>query len=251
MPPAAARYAVLIPARYASTRLPGKVLLRESGKYLVQHVHERALAAAGSPRVIVLTDDDRVEAAVRSFGGEAMRTRADHASGTDRCAEAARRIEEPVVVNLQGDEPLIDPSDLARLAEAAAGRGVDVATLGHPFARREDEADPHSVKALRGRDGFAVDFRRASPSDAERRGVDVLHHLGVYAFRRARLLDFAAMPPSPRERAERLEQLRALESGWRIRVLDAAGPGSGVDTREDYDEFLRALRAGTPRRKPG
>ena len=234
-------YAVLIPARYGSTRLPGKMLLRESGKFLVQHVHERALLAPGSPRVLVLTDDARVEAAVVSYGGEVMRTRADHASGTDRCAEAASRLTEPVVVNLQGDEPLLEPRDLARLATAAAEPGVDIATLAYPFASRKDEADPHSVKAMRGRDGFAVDFRRAPPSEAERRGLAVLHHGGVYAFRRERLLDFTALKPTARERSERLEQLRALGHGWRIKVLDASRPAFGVDTREDYDEFLRLL----------
>jgi len=235
-------YAVLVPARYASTRLPGKVLLRESGKFLVQHVVERAREAPGRPRVVVLTDDDRVEAAVRSFGGEVLRTRPDHASGTDRCAEAAAAVEAKVLVNLQADEPLVEPADLDRLAEAAASEDTDLATLAHPFASEAARADPHAVKACVGSDGFAVDFRRTVP--APRAGVEVLHHLGLYAWRRARLLAFAAMPPSPREREERLEQLRALEAGWRIRVLVSARPAFGVDTRADYDAFLQEIGRG-------
>jgi len=237
-------YVILIPARYGSTRLPGKMLLRETGKYLVQHTHERALAAPGGPRVVVLTDDVRVEAAVRSYGGEVLRTRADHASGTDRCAEAAARLAEPIVVNLQGDEPLIEPADLLRLAQAVAGDGADLATLAHPFAREQDMVPPQVVKALRQKDGLAADFRRSVPTQAERRGFEVLHHLGVYAFRRERLAAFAALPPSPRELTERLEQLRALENGWQVRVLTSARPGFGIDTREDYERLVALLVPG-------
>lgn len=237
-------YAILIPARYGSTRLPGKMLLRETGKYLVQHTHERALAAPGNPRVLVLTDDPRVEAAVRSYGGEVLRTRSDHASGTDRCAEAAAQLSEPVVVNLQGDEPLIEPCDLERLARAVAGDDADLSTLAYPFRREADMVAPQVVKALRGRDGLAVDFRRTVPSPAERQRLDVLHHVGVYAFRREQLLAFSALPPSPREMSERLEQLRALEQGWRIRVLTASRPGFGIDTREDYERLVGLLVPG-------
>lgn len=242
-------YAILIPARYGSTRLPGKMLLRETGKYLVQHTHERALAAPGNPRVLVLTDDERVAAAVRSYGGEVLRTRADHASGTDRCAEAARVLDEPVVVNLQGDEPLIEPGDLARLAQAVMSDGADLSTLAYPFGNEAEMSPPQVVKALRQRDGLALDFRRSVPGPAERRalaaqGGDVLHHVGVYAFRRERLLDFAALPPSPRELAERLEQLRALENGWRVRVLTSSRPAFGIDTREDYARLVSLLVPG-------
>jgi 3-deoxy-manno-octulosonate cytidylyltransferase (CMP-KDO synthetase) len=240
-------YAILIPARYASRRLAGKALLRESGKYLVQHVHERALRAPGAPRVLVLTDDERVEAAVRSYGGDVLRTRADHASGTDRCAEAAGGLDVPVVVNLQGDEPFFAPPDLAALAEAAARSDVDLATLGHPFPETADLADPHAVKALVDAWGRAWDFCREAPDTRRLAGpppLEILHHVGIYAFRRERLLDFAALPPSPREQAERLEQLRALENGWHVEVLRASAPAFGVDTRADYDAFLRRLEEG-------
>ncbi len=235
------RYAILIPARYGSTRLEGKSLLRESGKFLVQHVHERALAAPGGPRAIVLTDDPRIEQAVQSYGGEVLRTRADHASGTDRCAEVAPSLDADVIVNLQGDEPLVEPSDLFAVAEAAACAGVDLATLGYPFPDAAAEADPNAVKAIVGPDGTVRDFRRTVPDPAAREGARVLHHLGIYAFGRERLLAFARMPPSPRERAERLEQLRALEAGWRVVLVTASRPALGVDTRADYDAFLAAL----------
>lgn len=236
-------YAVLIPARYASTRLPGKVLLRESGKFLVQHVQERAEAAPGGPLVLVLTDDDRVEEAVRSYGGAVLRTRSDHVSGTDRCAEAAAGLDVEVVLNLQADEPLIEPADLGRLAEVAGG-GADLATLGYAFPDAEAEQDENAVKAIVLPSGRAEDFRRTAPSEAERAGRLVWHHLGIYAWPREGLLRFAALPPSPRERAERLEQLRALEDGWRIDVLEASRPALGVDTRADYERFLAILAAG-------
>jgi 3-deoxy-manno-octulosonate cytidylyltransferase (CMP-KDO synthetase) len=241
------RYAVLIPARHGSTRLPAKPLLRETGKFLVQHVQERALRAPGGPRVVVLTDDDRVGAAVRSYGGEVLRTSPDHASGTDRCAEAATRLSEAVLVDLQGDEPLFDPRDLARAAEAAAEPGTDMATLAHPFASPAHRASPHAVKAYVGPDGFAIDFLREEPDPAERarRGLpEPMHHLGLYAWRRERLLAFAALPRAARETSERLEQLRAVEHGWRIRILVASRPAFGIDTREDYDRFLSLWRSG-------
>jgi 3-deoxy-manno-octulosonate cytidylyltransferase (CMP-KDO synthetase) len=235
-------YAVLIPARLASTRLPGKVLLAESGKYLVQHVVERAHRAPGDPRVLVLTDDERVEAAVRSFGGAVRRTRADHRSGTDRCAEAAADLDEPVIVNVQGDEPLFEPEDLGALARAVHEGGADIATLGYPFSSAAAAADPHAVKALVDPAGWAVGFRRTLPSPQELAALGalaVLHHVGIYAFRRERLLAFPGLPVAASERRERLEQLRALEQGWRIRVLDASAPAFGIDTRADYDAFLR------------
>jgi 3-deoxy-manno-octulosonate cytidylyltransferase (CMP-KDO synthetase) len=251
--PAAPPFLVLIPARYGSTRLEAKALLKESGKFLVQHVQERALAAPGGPRVVVLTDDDRVVAAVRSYGGEVLLTSPDHASGTDRCAEAAQRLlgkdaEGPVVVNLQGDEPLFEPADLPALARAAADPGADLATCSHPFASPEAVRSPHAVKVYVDARGFALDFRRTDPGEAGRKAEglpDPLHHVGVYAYRPERLATFSrTLPPSPRERAERLEQLRALEGGWRIRVVPATRAAFGIDTRADYDRFLE--RVGRP-----
>lgn len=223
------------------------MLLAESGKPLIQHVHERAAMAPGDPRVIVLTDDDRVEAAVTAYGGEVRRTRPDHASGTDRCAEAAAGLVEPVVVNVQGDEPLLSPEDLGALAADVAASGADIATLGWPF---EDEAamdDPHAVKAVRDADGWALGFTREAARARALAGEDgeILHHVGIYAFRRERLLAFPGLPRTEGEIAERLEQLRALEHGWRLRVLDASRPAFGIDVRADYDRFLAALEASS------
>lgn len=222
------------------------MLLDESGKTLIQHVHDRAAQAPGSPRVIVLTDDDRVEAAVRAFGGAVRRTRPDHASGTDRCAEAAADLDEPVLVNVQGDEPLLAPADLGALAADVTAHGADIATLGWPF---EDEAamdDPHAVKAVRDADGWALGFTRSADRARVLAGAagTILHHIGIYAFRRERLLAFPGLPRTPGEASERLEQLRALEHGWRLRILDASAPAFGIDVRADYDRFLAHLAAG-------
>jgi 3-deoxy-manno-octulosonate cytidylyltransferase (CMP-KDO synthetase) len=236
-----AGYAILIPARYGSERLAGKVLLAESGKYLIQHVYERACRAPGVDTVIVLTDDDRVEAVVRSFGGRVLRTRADHTSGTDRCAEAAAGLSEDVIVNVQGDEPLFEPTDLAALARAVSEDGADIATLGWPFESEGHLADPNAVKAVVGPGGWALDFCRgaeAAHATAAAGGGHIWHHVGIYAFRRERLLAFPQMAPTAREKAERLEQLRAHENGWRIQVLRASAPAFGIDTRADYDAFL-------------
>ena len=238
-------YAILIPARLGSERLPGKVLLDESGKPLIQHVQERALEAPGATTVLVLTDDERVRDAVAAFGGAVRITRADHASGTDRCAEAAADLDEAVVVNVQGDEPLFQPADLAALARAVSEEGADIATLGWPFASEAEMDDPHAVKAVVGGEGWALDFcRGAEPAHATAaaHGGHIWHHVGIYAFRRDRLLAFPDMAATPRERSERLEQLRALENGWRIKVLRASAPAFGIDTRADYDAFLARIR---------
>jgi len=176
-------------------------------------------------------------------------TRRDHASGTDRCAEAACGLAESVVVNVQGDEPFFEPGDLAALARAVAFDGADIATLGHPFADERAALDPHAVKALRDGQGWAVGFCRTLPGEAERGRLGhptLLHHVGIYAFRRERLLAFARLPATPGERREHLEQLRALEHGWRIAVLDASAPAFGVDTRADYEAFLEQLGEGPP-----
>lgn len=235
-------YAILIPARLGSERLPEKILLRESGKFLVQHVYERALEAPGHPRVLVLTDDERVAEAVRSFGGQVRMTRSDHASGTDRCAEIAADLEEPVIVNLQGDEPLFEPADLADLAVAVGQGGVDIATLAWPFEDPAQMQDPNAVKAVFHADGEAITFTRlARPEGDVPVGAVFMHHVGIYAFRRDRLLEFPGLSRTENERRERLEQLRALDHGWRIRVLTASQPAFGIDTREDYAAFLEIV----------
>ncbi|MCC7139594.1 MAG: 3-deoxy-manno-octulosonate cytidylyltransferase [Planctomycetes bacterium] len=241
------RYAVVVPARYGSTRLPAKALLRATGKYLVEHVVERARRAPGVSRVVVATDDDRIEAAVLSFGGEVARTDPDHPSGTARCAEVAARLSEPVVVNVQGDEPCFSPGDLARLAEAAARPGCDLATLCHPVASPEEAARPSLVKVVRRADGTALYFSRAPvPFDRERgcAAAGALGHVGIYAFRRERLLDYVRLPQGRLAPVESLEQLRALEAGWTIDVLPASRAAFGVDTPEDYERFVALVAQG-------
>jgi 3-deoxy-manno-octulosonate cytidylyltransferase (CMP-KDO synthetase) len=243
------RTAIVIPARYGSTRLPGKPLLRDTGKYLIQHVYEQAVRAAADA-VIVATDDDRIRAAVEGFGGRAVMTRADHPSGTDRIAEVARGLDAEVIVNLQGDEPQFDPAGLDRLAGLMADGRTDMATLAVPIRDREAYRNPNVVKVVCDDRGRALYFSR-SPIPYFRDGEPefgggvsgVLQHLGVYAYRRDFLLALAATPPHPLEGAEKLEQLRALGTGGTIRVGVVARAHRGIDTPADYAAFVRACRA--------
>ena len=243
------RVAVIIPARYASTRLPAKPLLRETGKYLIQHVYERATQAKCASDVIVATDDKRIFDAVREFGGRAVMTRSDHASGTDRIAEVAAHLASDVILNLQGDEPHIDPAALDLLAKLLADGRSDMATLAVPIADRATYLNPNVVKVVCDDDGRALYFSR-SPIPMVRDGEPdfaahpprFLQHLGVYAFRRAFLLKIAAAPPHQLEELEKLEQLRVLGTGSAIRVGIVAHAHRGIDTPADYAEFVRAHR---------
>ena len=239
--------AIVIPARYASTRLPGKPLLRQTGKYLIQHVYERACQAHRASQVVVATDDPRIVAAVESFGGEVVLTRRDHPSGTDRVAEVASRIEAEIIVNLQGDEPLIDPEALDLLPELLTrDPGVEMATLAVPMSSIEQWQDPNCVKVVRDKQGRALYFSR-SPIPFVRDGQPrlttqpqcFLQHLGLYAYRRPYLLRLAKLPPEPLEQLEKLEQLRVLASGERIQVGVVRQAAIGVDTYEDYENFVR------------
>jgi 3-deoxy-manno-octulosonate cytidylyltransferase (CMP-KDO synthetase) len=248
--------AIIIPARYASTRLPGKPLLRETGKYLVQHVYERAARSRRATVVIVATDDPRVAAAVEGFGGRAAMTRRDHASGTDRVAEVARDLDVDVVINLQGDEPLIDPGDVDLLADLiACDPDAEMATLATPLRSVKAWRNPNCVKVVCDAAGRALYFSR-SPVPFVRDGKPdfavepplFLQHLGLYAYRRPFLLRLAAARPEPLEQLEKLEQLRALALGCRIRVGLVRQTAIGVDTREDYDHFVRVYRRGRPGR---
>jgi 3-deoxy-manno-octulosonate cytidylyltransferase (CMP-KDO synthetase) len=201
---------------------------------MVWHVVERARRARKLSRVLVATDDARIRDAVRERGGEAVMTSPDHLSGTDRVAEAAGNIEADVVVNIQGDEPLIEPDDLDRLVEALDGdEGARIATLRRP-AEPAEMPDPIVVKVVCNAEGRALYFSRAPiPHRTGDAAAPRWTHIGVYAFRRADLLAFAELPPAALEREEGLEQLRALEQGWAVRVVDAAGRFIGVDTAED------------------
>lgn len=228
----------IIPARYASTRLPGKPLLDIGGKPMIQHVVERVRQARLPSRVLVATDDERILAAVQKFGGEACMTADHHPTGTDRLAEVARQLPEAdLILNVQGDEPLISPVALDELIEAFAGSpDLQMATLMTPLAE-QDYANPAAVKVVASLDGHALYFSRSlipypRNPDATTR---YFKHIGVYAYRREFLLRFAALEPTPLEKTESLEQLRALEHGYRIRLIETAFQPIGVDTPEDLE----------------
>ena len=244
----------IIPARYASTRLPGKPLVVLHGKKMIERVWERVRSAARISRVIVATDDQRILQAVAAFGGEAVMTRAEHRSGTERIAEVAATAvdaQEDIFVNVQGDEPLIDPGAIDTLVEAIESDPVvQVATLAVPVAKPADIMDPNIVKVVLDFDGNALYFSRAPiPWVRDRQAaVYVRHmkHLGLYAFRRDALLDFPTLPLGDLERVEQLEQLRWMENGYKIRVAETSHDSLSVDVPEDVirlDQILRELPA--------
>lgn len=239
--------AIVIPARYASSRLPGKPLLMETGKYLVQHVYEQACQARATT-VIVATDDQRIYRAVRGFGGQATMTRSDHVSGTDRIAEVAANLDADIIVNLQGDEPLMEPATLDLLSGLLERHNdCDMATLATPITSIEQWRDPNCVKVVRDGDGRALYFSR-SPIPFVRDGAPTfasgqqtfLQHLGLYSYRRGFLLRFAQLPRCPLEDLEKLEQLRVLGAGRSIQVGIVPHASRGVDTPADYQAFVEA-----------
>jgi 3-deoxy-manno-octulosonate cytidylyltransferase (CMP-KDO synthetase) len=247
--------AIVIPARYASRRLPGKPLLRQTGKYLIQHVYERACKSKRASSVVVATDDPRILTAVQSFGGQVVLTRRDHPSGTDRVAEASRSLDADVIVNLQGDEPLIDPDALDRLPELLERDPfADMATLAVPLQSLEQYHDPGCVKVAIDAQGRALYFSRApipfvrdGQPDLTARPARFLQHLGLYAYRRDFLFQLATLPPEPLEQLEKLEQLRVLALGKSILVGIVEHTSIGVDTYDDYEQFVRLYRAGKDR----
>lgn len=253
MPEARERSAVaIIPARYASSRLPGKPLLRETGRTLIQHVVEAAGRASTLARVIVATDDLRIAEAVRAFGGEVAMTRADHPSGTDRVAEVAAGLPGAgIVVNLQGDEPEISGEAIDRVVRALQDDpAAPMSTLATPIHDPAIFRDPACVKAVLAADGRALYFSR-SPiphhRDGEGSGPLGLLHLGIYGYRRDFLLKLATLPPSPLEQIEKLEQLRVLEAGYPIAVGIVEERSVGIDTPDDYRRFVERWRSATRR----
>jgi 3-deoxy-manno-octulosonate cytidylyltransferase (CMP-KDO synthetase) len=246
----------VIPARFASTRLPGKPLLSDTGRPLIQHVVEAARRSGRLDRIIVATDDTRIAEAVAAFGGEAMMTRADHPTGTDRVAEVAASIETArIIVNLQGDEPEITGAALDQVV-ALLDDDPDamMATLATPIRDPAVHRDPACVKAVFNRQGRALYFSR-SPIPCHRDGLpDPTEsarllgylHLGLYAYRRDFLLRIGSLPPSPLEAAEKLEQLRVLEAGHAIAIGVVDEPSIGIDTPEDYRRFVERWRRSHP-----
>ncbi len=241
----------VIPARFHSTRLPGKILADIAGKTMIEHVYRRAAAASRVHAVLVATDDDRIAQAVRSFGGAALMTRADHPSGTDRIAEAISALPCRAVVNVQGDEPLIEPDTIdAAIAPLLADPSVEMSTLSRPFQSVEEFKSPHVVKVVTNLFGDALYFSRApipasgpaAPSAAPGSMPSVARaHVGLYVYRRETLLKLAAAPAVPLELEESLEQLRALALGIRIRVVDTRHVAAGVDTPEDLERVRQMM----------
>jgi 3-deoxy-manno-octulosonate cytidylyltransferase (CMP-KDO synthetase) len=235
----------LIPARWASKRFPGKALVELCGKPLIQHVVERASRAKSLSEVIVATDDARIAEVVRGFGGKIQMTTAAHPSGTDRIAEVAQDLACDLVVNIQGDEPLIDPAEIdAAAAPLLTDPSIPMGTLACPLAL-EQAADPNAVKVVVGLNGFALYFSRAPIPylrDGHQGGASpYLLHIGLYVYRREVLLRLARLAPTPLEERERLEQLRALEHGIRIRVVATEKRSIGVDTPEDLERVRRMM----------
>jgi len=241
---------VIIPARFASTRLPGKPLLDLAGQPMIVRVIERA-RASGAERVVVATDDERIERAVTAAGAEVVMTRADHASGTDRLAEAIDRLglaDDAIVVNLQGDEPLMPPRLIREVATLLAARpGAAMATACHAITSREDFLNPNVVKVVTDHEGHALYFSRAPipwPRDvmrgADGSAIKAFRHIGLYAYRAGFVARYAGWPACPLETTESLEQLRVLWYGEKIAVVEAEeAPAAGVDTPEDLERVRR------------
>ena len=236
----------IIPARYASSRFPGKALADLAGKPMVQHVVERAARATLLDEVLVATDDARIAEAVCRFGGKACMTSPTHPSGTDRIAEVVRDMACDLVVNIQGDEPLIEPSVIDQaVTPLADDSSIGMGTLARPMGVAE-AADPSKVKVVVDRQGFALYFSRSripyirddTPPPSER---PYLLHMGLYVYRRETLLRLAGLAPTPLEERERLEQLRALEHGVRIRVVITEHQSFGVDTPADLERVRRMM----------
>jgi 3-deoxy-manno-octulosonate cytidylyltransferase (CMP-KDO synthetase) len=248
--------AVVIPARYESTRFPGKPLVKIAGTTMIERVYAQAAQARNVGMVVVATDDERIREAVTSFGGTCLMTRNDHSTGTDRLAEIAQaRPDIEIIVNVQGDEPLIDPAAIEAVVEPllashkqsnpAQEDSVQMSTLAFPITDREEVLQPSLVKVVLDQAGFALYFSRyAIPfcrNAAEFEAIDYLGHMGIYAYTRHCLLKLAALPPTPLENAEKLEQLRALENGIRIKVLRWHSRTIGVDLPEDIAKVEKAL----------
>jgi 3-deoxy-manno-octulosonate cytidylyltransferase (CMP-KDO synthetase) len=234
---------IVIPARYESTRLPGKPLLEIAGKPLIRLVYERAGESRLKDRIIVATDDGRIAEAVSSFGAEAVMTSPSCKSGTDRVFEAIKDKEADVIINLQGDEPFIRPDMADLLFSVMEKEDLDMATLCCPIASDSEYHDPNTVKVVLDRHGFALYFSR-SPIPYLRNSSSrslLYKHIGIYAFKRDFLERFVAMPKSRLEEMESLEQLRVLENGFRIRVLTTHYDGFGIDTLADLERARLVL----------
>ena len=243
----------VIPARYGSTRFAGKVLAKDTGKFLVQHTYERACAAKLPDKVIIAADDEMVIAAANSFGAECILTSVENKSGTDRIAEAVADIDADIVLNLQADEPEIDPENIDYLAELLIKNpDCRMATLATDFQTAEQIANPNIVKVITDCNNRAIYFSRAPiPYNREESGVgkvqQYLRHIGIYTYRKEFLLKITALPQTNLEKIEKLEQLRAIENGFAILVGKVEHTCDGIDTPEQYAEFVKRQKARAQR----
>ena len=235
----------VIPARYASTRLPGKPLKDVAGKPMICRVYDRASQAKTLSGVVVATDDERILRAVEDHGGRAMMTAKDHPTGTDRLAEVAEAYPDvDLIINVQGDEPLIEPSLIDELGRAFDGDAeLQMATVMTPMEDEAEQKNPNNVKVVTDRNGCALYFSRSLlPYPRNDAGTPVYKHIGIYAYRRDFLLAYAKMAPTPLERTESLEQLRALENGYKIKCIRTNARFVGVDTPEDLAKVNEIYR---------
>ncbi len=239
---------VCIPARLGSTRFPAKVLAKDTGKFLVQHVWEKARQAKLPQKVIIATDNQMVVDAAKSFGAEAVLTSPDLQSGTDRVAAAVKNLAVNIVINLQGDEPEIEPSSIDALADLMLKNpNCEMGTLAAPFQTKEQIADPAIVKVIVDGNGQALYFSRSViPFNRAEAGIgpvsNYLRHLGIYAYKKDFLLKITKLPPSMLEKSESLEQLRVLENGHKILVGVVEKASSGIDTADQYADFVKRYK---------
>lgn len=248
---------VIIPARMGSTRFPGKVLADLGGKPLIRHVWERSRRATRVSDVIIATDSDEVYRVVTAFGGHAVMTSEAHASGTDRIAEAAATLNCDIIVNVQGDEPLIRPELIDQCIELFQDERAEITTAAAAITSQREAQDPNAVKVVFSDDGFALYFSRAPIPwhrddwgslhgvSADKETTRLFKHIGLYGYRRDALLKFAALPQSALERIERLEQLRALENHMKIKVFETTYQTLGVDTPEDLERVRQCLNTSS------
>lgn len=239
----------VIPARHASARFPGKPLAIIAGRPMIQHVVERVKQARQVSRIVVATEDERIKKAVEAFGGEAMLTRSEHRTGTDRVAEVAAHIEAEIYVNVQGDEPLIDPGTVDALVESMLENSeIKIGTPCAAIMEAKDIMDPNIVKVVRDFDSNALYFSRAPIPWVRDTGASVnarhWKHLGLYAFRREALLEFPTLPPGELEQVEQLEQLRWIENGFHIGVIETDYDAVSVDVPGDIERVEKLLAAG-------
>ncbi|MBA3269325.1 MAG: 3-deoxy-manno-octulosonate cytidylyltransferase [Acidobacteria bacterium] len=237
----------IIPARYQSARLPGKALVDIAGRPMIEHVYRRAAAAKSLDFVLVATDDERIARAVDAFGGVACMTASTHGSGTDRLAEVAAAVPCRLIVNVQGDEPMLDPAVIdAAVEPLRRDPSIEIGTAARPLRDHAELANPNVVKVVRDGQGFGLYFSRAPiPYGRDDVAAPIARvHIGLYVYRRDTLLRLSRLPPGPLERTETLEQLRALENGVRINVVDTTYHSVEVNTQEDLERVRHLMLTG-------